>query len=85
MAGTRVVGMHLDRQPFVGVEKLEQQRKLFWRGATTEQFAGMLAHQFTQGLAGQRAVCDHALIGAVIDDLPTFGIVAFRAERLSQG
>ena len=74
--------MHLHGERLLGVEKFEQQRKLRLRMVPAEERCAVLRDQLVQRLAGERAVGDDALIGAVVDDFPAFGVVVARRRSV---
>ena len=80
----RVVRMHLHGERLLAIEKFEQQRKLALRVMPSEERRAVLNYEIVQSCPGERPVGDDALIGAVIDDLPTFGVVIAVAERLAE-
>ena len=77
---TRVVGMDLDRKLAARVEEFEQQRELGERRMAAEQLGAKVAHEIAELEAGETAIGNNALIGAVVDDLPALGKVVFWAE-----
>jgi hypothetical protein len=76
--------MNLNGKLRVGIEQLEEERKTWLRMMPAEESCSFCANQFRERFAGERAVTDDALIFAVIDDLPTLGIVAMRADGLAE-
>lgn len=79
-----IVRMHLQRQPVVRIEELDEQRKLFAVRMSTEQFSRIGLNQRCQGLTSQRSAGDTALTIRMVCQLPAFGIIRFRADRLAK-
>ena len=76
--------MHLHGERSLAIEKLEQQRELRLRVMPAEQRRAVLGHKLVQRRAGERPVGDDALVGAVIDNFPTLGVVVAVADRLAE-
>ena len=49
-----------------------------------EDCAAFLRHELVQCFAGEWSIGDRALIGAVVDDFPTFGVVRAVADRFAE-
>ena len=79
-----VVRVDLHRQRFLAVEKFQKQRKLIARIMAAEDCAAFLRHELVQCFARERSIGDRALIGAVVDDLPAFGVVLAGADRFAE-
>ena len=82
--GLRIVRVDLHGERLLTIEKLEQQRKLRPRIVPAEKRRACLRHELMERLAGERPIGHDALVGAVIDDLPTFGSARRIADRLTQ-
>src|SRR3954447_15885969 len=67
--------MHLHRQSLRAIEEFEQQRELIARVMAAKNLLAVLRHKLVQCFAGQWSIGDGALVGAVVDDFPTFGVV----------
>jgi hypothetical protein len=76
-----VIGMNLDGEGLVGVEEFEEERKLGLRVMAAKELGAVLGHYFVERFAGEWTGFDDALIGAVVDDFPTFGVVVGGADR----
>ena len=76
--------MHLHGERLLAIEKLEQQRKLSLRIVPAEECCAIVRDELMQRLAGERPFGDDALIGAVIDDFPAFGVVLAIANWLAK-
>jgi hypothetical protein len=76
--------MNLHRQSLMAVEKFEKQRKLVARVMAAEKRGACLRHEFVQCFAGEWPIGDRALIGAVVDNLPTFRVVLAVTDRFAE-
>ena len=75
--------MDLQRELAVRVEKFDQQRKLSLGRMATQQCGPVAGDQLRQGRAGQRPGGHAGLIGAVIGDFPTLGVIVASAQRFA--
>lgn len=82
--GLLVVGVHLEREPIVGIEELDEQWKLCEVCVVSEKFAGVLPQEFGEGEAGQRSGGNLAGAVCVVGDFPAFGVVGFGSEAASE-
>ena len=76
--------MNLNGKNLVAVKKFQQQRKLWPRMVTAENCRAPLDDEGMQCHTGERAFCDDALIVAVVDDLPAFGVVVAVLDGLAK-
>ena len=54
------------------------------RMMAAEKRRAILRYELVQRFVGEWSVGDRALIGAVVNDLPTFGVVRAVADRLTE-
>jgi hypothetical protein len=83
-SGLRIVGMHLDGEGLLTVKEFEQQRELGLRMMPAEQFATVSYDQLVKRCAAKRPTGHKALIVAMINDFPAFGITVGVAERFAE-
>ena len=76
--------MHLDRQYTVAIEIFQQQRKPLFQPARTDQLLPVLRQQCRECHPIVRTAVNDALVVAVIDDFPRFGVVRTVADRFAQ-
>lgn len=82
--GLLIVGVHLKREPVVGIEELDEQWELGEVCMLSEQFAGVLSKEFREGESGERSGGNVAGAVCVIRDFPAFGVVGFGSESASE-
>lgn len=70
-----VVGMNLDRENLVGIQKLEKQREHMGMRMIPEKGRCVLANEGAERSAGKQPLCDDTLISPAVDQLPRLGIV----------
>jgi len=85
LGGRPGVGVHLEREDVVGVEKLEQQREPPVAGGPglAQQGRAQASRQLVQAAPGQRTVADDADGGGQVGQLPAFadGLARGQAAR----
>jgi hypothetical protein len=79
-----IVGVDLHGQCALAIEKLEQKRKLALRSMAAEKLRATLGDQFVQCGACKVAISHNTLVGAMIDNLPAFGVVISATQTFAQ-